>query len=236
MGYSLCMFRATIVVFLILFTGPLSASELSNAIATLEDEWSVTYYQSAETQQRQRYPQLLSKAGELVKQHPQSPEAKIWLATIMVSNAALESSLTVLSTLDKAKSLLETAIQQDPSALNGAAYLTLGTLYYMVPGWPVSFGDNKLAEQMLQASLKQNPNGIDANYFYGDFLLRQDRIAEAEQYLRKAVQTSVRKQQMINDSHLQKDAKAALVSIQQKKMAANDSAHSLFAVASQTEQ
>lgn len=230
------MFRATVVVFLILFAGPLSASELSNAIATLEDEWSVTYYQSGEAQQRQRYPQLLNQANELVKRYPQSAEAKIWLATIMVSNAAVESSLTVLSTLNEAKSLLESAIQQNPSALNGAAYLTLGTLYYMVPGWPVSFGDNKLAEQMLKASLKLNPNGIDANYFYGDFLLRQERIAEAEEYLRKAVQASVRKQQIINDSHLQKDAKAALQGIQQKKIAAGDKADSLFAVASQTEQ
>lgn len=225
------MFRATVVVFLILFAAPLFASELGNAIASLEDQWSVAYYQSGESQQRQRYPQLLNQANELVKHYPQSAEAKIWLATIMASNAALESSFKALATLDAAKSLLETAIQQNPNALNGAAYLTLGTLYYMVPGWPVSFGDNKLAEQMLKASLNLNPNGIDANYFYGDFLIRQDRMPEAEAYLHRAVQATVRKQQMINDSHLQKDAKAALANIQQKKLAANDP--SLFAAVNQ---
>lgn len=235
-GYSLCMFRATVVVFLILFAAPLSASELSNAIASLEDQWSVAYYQSGESQQRQRYPQLLNQASELVERYPQSAEAKIWLATIMASNAALESSFKALSTLDDAKSLLEAAIQLNPNALNGAAYLTLGTLYYMVPGWPVSFGDNNQAEQMLKASLKLNPGGIDANYFYGDYLMRQERMAEAEVYLRKAVQATVRRQQLINDSHLQKDAKAALANIQQKKLAAGDHSPPVVASVEQTAQ
>lgn len=227
------MIRATIVVFLILIAGPLAASELNTTLVSLENEWASTYYQASEAQQRQAYPQLLNKAGDLVKHHPQSAEAKIWLATIMVSNASLESSLTVLGTLDEAKTLLEAAIKQNPAALNGAAYLTLGTLYYMVPGWPVSFGDNKAAEQMLKASLQLNPHGIDANYFYGDYLLRQDRSVEAEECFRKAIQASVRKQQQLNDLQLQKEAKSALANLQQKKVAGNDSFHSTFVAASQ---
>jgi Tfp pilus assembly protein PilF len=101
--------------------------------------------------------------------------------------------------------------------LDGAAYVTLGTLYYMVPGWPVSFGDNQLAEQMLKASLKINPNGIDANYFYADYLLQQDRSAEAEEYLHKAIQAPLRKQQVFADSQLQNEAKLALAHTQQRK-------------------
>lgn len=228
------MIRATIVVFLIIFTGPLTASELNNSLVSLENEWATTYYQASESQQRQTYPQLLSKAAELVKHYPQAAEPKIWLATVMVSNAALESSLTVLATLDDAKELLEEAIKQNPSALNGAAYLTLGTLYYRVPGWPVSFGDNQVAEQMLKTSLQINPHGVDANYFYGDYLLRQERVAEAEVYFRKATQVSVRKQQLLNDMQLQKDAKSALTNIHLKKTASNDDKfHSLFAAATQ---
>jgi len=228
------MIRATVVVFLILFAGPLAASELNNSLVSLENEWAATYYQASEAQQRQAYPQLLNKAADLVKRYPQAAEAKIWLATIMVSNAPLESSLTVLTTLDNAKALLEESIKQNPSALNGAAYLTLGTLYYRVPGWPVSFGDVAVAEQMLKTSLQINPQGVDANYFYGDYLLRQERVGEAEVYFRKAVQVSARKQQLVNDQHLQQDATAVLANIHQKKLAANDdSFHSLFAVATQ---
>jgi thioredoxin-like negative regulator of GroEL len=228
------MIRATAVVFLILFAGPLSASELNNSLVSLENEWAATYYQASEAQQRQAYPQLLIKAADLVKRYPQAAEAKIWLATVMVSNAAVESSLTVLATLDSAKVLLEEAISQNPTALNGAAYLTLGTLYYMVPGWPVSFGDTQVAEQILKTSLQINPQGVDANYFYGDYLLRQERVAEAEVFFHKAVQVSVRKQQLLNDTQLQQQAKLALANIQNKKLAANgDKLHSLFAAATQ---
>lgn len=217
MLYILCMSKATIVVFLILFAAPLHASELTNAIAHLENDWASAYYQSDETRQRQTYPLLLEKAAELTRRYPHAAEPKIWQATIIATNAAFQSSLSVLSSLESAKSLLEQAIAQNPAALEGAAYVTLGTLYYMVPGWPVSFGDNQLAEQMLKASLKINPNGIDANYFYADYLLQQDRGAEAEEYLRKAIQAPLRKQQVFADSQLQNEAKLALANTQQRK-------------------
>ncbi len=226
------MIKTTLVVFLLLFALPLSASELSSAVANLESEWAAAYYQSNESQQKQAYPALLEKAAELSRRYPNATEPKIWQATIMVTNATYESSLTVLSTLETAKSLLEDAIKQNPSALDGAAYLTLGTLYYMVPGWPVSFGDNQKAEQMLKISLYINPKGIDANYFYADFLLQQDRISEAEEYFRKATQAPVRKQQVFADTQLQKEAKLALVNTQQQKNnAGKNKLHSLFTAA-----
>ncbi|MGZ0077595.1 tetratricopeptide repeat protein [Methylomonas sp. ZR1] len=211
------MSKATFVVLLILFAGPLHASELATAIARLESEWASVYYQSDETRQRQTYPQLLETAAELTKRYPNAAEPKIWQATIIATNAAFQSSLSALSSLQTAKTLLEEAIAQNPNALDGAAYVTLGTLYYMVPGWPVSFGDNQLAEQMLKASLKINPNGIDANYFYADYLLQQDRSAEAEEYLHKAVQAPLRKQQVFADTQLQNEAKMALAHTQQRK-------------------
>ena len=217
MDYSLCMNKATLVVFLLLFTFRAQASELGTAIANLENAWVAAYYQANESQQKQIYPSLLEKAVELSQRYPNAAEVKVWQATIMVTNANFESTLTVLSTLEKAKKLLEQAIQQDPNVLDGAAYLTLGTLYYMVPGWPVSFGDHQLAEEMLKASLKINPNGIDANYFYADFLLRQDRGREAEAYFLKASQAPVRKQQMVADTQLQNEAKMALINTQQRK-------------------
>lgn len=226
------MIKTTLVVFLSLFAAPLFASELTNAIASLESEWAVAYYQASETQQKQIYPALQDKAAELVKRYPHAAEAKIWQATIMATHAAHLSSLAALAALDAAKTLLEQAIQQNPSALDGAAYVTLGTLYYMTPGWPVSFGDNQLAEQMLQASLKINPNGIDANYFYADYLLQEDRTTEAEEYFRKAAQAPLRKQQLLADSQLQNEAKLALASTQQRKAGAGKSKfQSLFTTA-----
>ncbi len=218
MHYIFCMNKATIVVFLILFAGPLRAADLPASIANLESEWAAAYYQNNEAHQKQAYPVLLEKAAELVKRFPHAADPKIWQATIMATNAAFESSLEALSTLEAAKTLLEQAIQQNPTALDGTAYVTLGTLYYMVPGWPVSFGDNQMAEQLLKTSLKINPSGIDANYFYADFLLRQDRAVEAEDYFRKAIQAPIRKQQVFADTQLQNEAKLALANTQQRKL------------------
>ena len=61
------------------------------------------------------------------------------------------------------------------AALDGSAYTSLGTLYYKVPGFPIGFGDHKKARQLLEAALKVNPDGIDSNYFYGEYLFDEDR-------------------------------------------------------------
>ncbi len=232
MHYIFCMNKATIVVFLILLARPLLASDLSSSIAGLESEWAAAYYQNNEAHQKQAYPALLEKSAELVRRYPHAAEPKIWQATIMATNAGFQSSFDALSTLEAVKALLEQAIQQNPAALDGAAYVTLGTLYYMVPGWPVSFGDNQIAEKLLKTSLEINPDGIDANYFYADYLLRQDRAIEAEEYFRKAIQAPIRKQQIFADTQLQNEAKLALADTQQRKLnAGRNRVLSLFTTA-----
>jgi Tfp pilus assembly protein PilF len=39
---------------------------------------------------------------------------------------------------------------------------------------------------MLRQALELNPNGIDPNYFYGEFLYEEGKYGEALQYLDKA--------------------------------------------------
>lgn len=212
------MNKVTLVVFLLLISLPGHASDLAISIANLESAWAVNYYQNNEETQKQNYPQLLKQASDLVQRYPNSAEPKIWQATIMATMAGFESSLTALATLKDAKELLEEAIKQNPKALEGSAFVTLGTLYYMVPSWPVSFGDNQKAEQLLKTSLEINPNGIDANYFYADYLVQQDRLSEAEIYFNKAVKSPIRKQQSFADSQLQNEAKLALANTQQRKL------------------
>jgi tetratricopeptide (TPR) repeat protein len=217
MNYSLCMNKATFVVFFGLIVNPLAAAELSALVASLENDWAVAYYQSDVSVQRKIFPVLLQRAADLVQRFPEEAEPKIWQATIMTTNAGLQSSLTALSSIESAKTLLEQAIKQNPLALEGAAFATLGTLYYKVPAWPVSFGNNKIAEEMLKASLKINPQGIDANFFYADYLLTEGRENEAEGYLNKALASPLRKNQIIADTQLQNQARLALNQLQINK-------------------
>ena len=97
----------------------------------------------------------------------------IWAAIVKSSWAGAKGGLGALSLVKTAKRQLEQAIRQNPSALDGSAYTSLGSLYYQVPGWPVGFGDKAKAEQLLKQALAFNPNGIDPNFFYGDYLLEE---------------------------------------------------------------
>src|SRR5690606_2049518 len=114
----------------------------------------------------------------LEMQSSNSPELKVWLAINKSSLAGVKGGLGALSLVKEAKLLYEEVIDPAPNTLDGSAFTSLGTLYYKVPGWPVAFGDDVKAEELLQRALLINPTGIDANYFYGDFLAEQGRTDE----------------------------------------------------------
>lgn len=61
-----------------------------------------------------------------------------------------------------------------------------------VSGWPIGFGDDDKAEWHLKRALTINPDGLDSLYFWGDYLHRQGRDAEARQALEKAMQAPSR--------------------------------------------
>ena len=55
-----------------------------------------------------------------------------------------------------------------------------------------SFGDHDKAREYLERALKINPNGIDPNYFYADFLLERGEYAKALEHFRKALNAPAR--------------------------------------------
>ncbi|WP_114806128.1 tetratricopeptide repeat protein [Vibrio cholerae] len=76
-----------------------------------------------------------------------------------------------------------------------------------------AFGDKEKAEQLLKQALTVNPNGIDANYFYGDFLLQEGRSAEAKRYLLQAQHAPARPKREIADAGRQEEIAHLLESI-----------------------
>jgi Tfp pilus assembly protein PilF len=100
--------------------------------------------------------------------------------------------------------------------MQGSAYTSLGTLYFKVPGWPVGFGDEEKAEELLSKALTLNPDGIDPNYFYGEFLLEQKRYEEAEKALLKAQQAPARPNRELADSGRQEEIQVALLKVREK--------------------
>ena len=194
------------------------ASDLSIAVQAIESEWASIYYTQPKNEQEAAYSTLLSKTEQLAAQNPRSSELIFWQAVVIATNAELQDGFSALRSIHKARKLLEQVINLAPDTANGSAYVTLGTLYYMSPKWPVAFGDDEKAEQMFKAALKINPNGIDANYFYGDFLLANNHPKEALKYFEIALSSPSRKAQIFADERLKEEAKLALASAKNRKI------------------
>ncbi|ENM5825068.1 tetratricopeptide repeat protein [Vibrio metoecus] len=187
------------------------------AITPLEQvqaDWAKCQYQTPSgDEQESCFERTIARTRLELKLAGDNPELKVWLAINQSSLAGARGGLGALSLVKEAKSLFEDVIAKSPNTLDGSAFTSLGTLYYKVPGWPVAFGDDKKAEQLLKQALDMNPNGIDANYFYGDFLVQQGRDAEAKHYLLLAQQAPARPQREVADAGRQQEIAHLLESL-----------------------
>jgi tetratricopeptide (TPR) repeat protein len=141
--------------------------------------------------QEQQMADVAKNAAAVAQQFPGRVEAQIWLGIIISEQASMASEngspFKALSFAKHAREILESADKTDPFALDAGAPTSLGVLYYRVPGWPVGFGDKAKARQLLQEAVKNAPKGLDANYFYGDFLMEQHEYPAAERIFKYAL-------------------------------------------------
>ena len=192
----------------------LSESAQEN-LKLLQTRWAQINYQTPEAQREKDFAQLSAEAATMVRNDP-AAELMIWRGIILSTYAGAKGGLGALDLVKQAKASLEEAIKLDPAALDGSAYTSLGALYYQVPGWPIGFGDDEQAEVMLKKALTMNPDGIDPNYFYGDYLFSEKRYAEAEVLLEKALKAPDRPGRELADSGRRAEVKALLVKVQSK--------------------
>ena len=113
--------------------------------------------------------------------------------------AGARGGIGALFTVRDARERLESARAIDPDVLDGSVYTTLGTLYYKVLGWPISFGSDPVAREYLERALEINPSGIDPNYFYGEFLAEQGDVDGARVHLERALHAEPRPQRPLAD-------------------------------------
>lgn len=200
-------------------------SPMDADIAALQKEWARIKYQvSDKDMQLDAIHKLEAQATKVTDSYPDKAEPKIWEGIILSTDAGIVKGLSALGKVERAKELFEKSLKQNPTALDGSAHTSLGSLYYQVPGWPVGFGDDDEAEKHLKQALQMNPNGIDPNFFYGDFLLQDNRYEEAQTYLNKALQAPERPSRPLADAGRRQEIKAALAQIDQK-MKAKDKPH-----------
>ena len=174
-------------------------------IKPLQQRWAEVNYQLDQDKREQAFADLLTQADAVVAANADKAEAYIWRGIITSSYAGAKGGLGALSLTEKSKADLEQAIALNATALQGSAYTSLGVLYYKVPGWPVGFGSDKKARKLLTKALELNPQGIDPNYFYAEFLTEERDYKAAMRYLQIAKQAPARPERPLADSGRQQE-------------------------------
>lgn len=190
----------------------LSESTQEN-LKLLQTRWAQINYQTPAAEREKDFARLSAEAATMVRNDP-AAELLIWRGIILSTYAGAKGGLAALDLVKQARASLEQAIKTDPAALDGSAYTSLGALYYQVPGWPIGFGDDEQADVLLKKALAMNPDGIDPNYFYGDFLFREKRYAEAKAALEKALKAPDRPGREVADAGRRAEVKALLIKVQ----------------------
>jgi tetratricopeptide (TPR) repeat protein len=199
-------------LFLTLLPGARAAT-VDDAVFELQREWEVARYQTPAGEREKRFEALAAKAHQASEAFPDRAEPLIWEGIIGSSLAGERGGLGALRLVKQARSLYERAIQIDANALDGSAYNSLGVLYYKVPRWPVGFGDKAKAGELLQKALAVNPQGIDPNFFYGEYLAESDLRDEAIVYLERALQAPARPGRQIADAGRRDEIRALLAKL-----------------------
>lgn len=186
------------------------AASPEELIRPIQQRWAEIKYRLPAKQHADRYHELSDQARQLSASHPNLAPALIWEGIVVSSEAGAKGGLGGLSLAKDARRLLEESLKLDEKALGGSAYTSLATLYAKVPGWPLGFGDRKKAEELFLKSLNANPDGIDPNYFYGEYLIDQDRVAQGRAYLEKALKAPPRPGRELADQGRRQEIQALL--------------------------
>jgi tetratricopeptide (TPR) repeat protein len=165
---------------------------LNAAILRLSLEWEHVKFQVDNRDEQEKQMAVIAQhAANIEQQFQNAPEAVIWVGIITSEQASMASEngspIKALMYARRARDILEKVEKIDPVAVDAGAPTSLGVLYYRVPAFPLGFGDKSKARHLLQEAVKNAPNGLDANYFYADFLYEQHEYAEAVKVLKRAL-------------------------------------------------
>ena len=188
-------------------------ADVEDEVRALQQEWEQIKYRKPAAEQEKAYQGLAATASAVRAKYSNRAEPEIWYGIIVASYAGAKGGFGALSIAKDAKAALEHALQLDPKALSGSAYTSLGSLYYQVPGWPLGFGDDAKARDLLDKALAMNPDGIDPNYFLGDYLYRQRDYDGARKALERALKAPPRPDRPLADEGRRSEIKQLLAKL-----------------------
>jgi tetratricopeptide (TPR) repeat protein len=198
----------------LMFSQTAFSASMMEQVSAIQKQWAVIKYQTDDALQSDEYEKLIIKADALIEAYPGTAEPLIWSAIVYSSYAGavggIKSVTKALPAVKNSRDLLLKAETIDRNALGGSIMTSLGALYYQVPGWPLGFGDKKKAREYLEKAVQINENSLDANFFYGDFLVGRKEYNRAISVLEHALDAPALDQRPVADQGRRAEIKELL--------------------------
>jgi tetratricopeptide (TPR) repeat protein len=193
------------------------AADFAGELAAIQHAWAHANYEvSGKDAKVAAFDALAQRAHAFSEANPVRAEPLVWEGIVLSTYAGAKGGLGAMKLAKQAKQKLEAAENIDPEALHGSVYTSLGTLYSKVPGWPIGFGDDDKARAYLEKALEMNPDGIDPNYFYGEFLYEKGEYRESVSHLEKALAAPARPDREDADAGRRREVEALLAKVKEK--------------------
>jgi tetratricopeptide (TPR) repeat protein len=195
-----------------------AADALSPEVRRLQTKWEAIKFGVPEGDDQTKQMNALGEDADTLAAHsPGMPEALIWDGIITSERASMASTFSALGLATRARDILEQAYKMDPARMDAGATTSLGVLYYRVPGFPIGFGDKAKARQLLEQAVRLAPNGLDAWYFYGDFLYTQSEYPKAIEAFQHALKIPQHSDRPLWDKNRRLMIEELLAKIQEKR-------------------
>lgn len=192
---------------------PASAQTCPELVIDLRQRWDEITFQMPADERANAYAALAEDAFVGTTAQPNCTEAWVWNGIAEASYAEAGNMFVALGALRRAHAALTEAVRQDGRVMAGAAHTALAAIYYRSYPWPFGLGDDELAAEEFKQALALAPNDIDANYYYGDYLISEGRYAEARAALQKALAAPPRYGRDSADAGRREQAQALLARI-----------------------
>lgn len=176
--------------FIALFVAAPTHAEFSDELSALQQHWATVRYQTSGDERKSQLQKLIDEADSFSKKYSDKADGYLWAGVIRGSLAEAINGMGALSVVKESKTKLEKAIEMDPKVEDAYAYGVLGLMYAKVPGWPVGFGDDKKAKELLKKGIEISPNGMNINYLYASYLFDQGDYKQAQLHIKKAEQAT----------------------------------------------
>ncbi len=201
------------LVLLVVFISYTAEAESASPALSIVESFEEIYLTVDIDDQAERIEPLLNEAELYRDNNPN--EAEAWFASALIRSAyAQTQGLRALRLARTSRDEFERAIVLDNSALGGYSQAFLGRLYFTLPGWPISFGNDDKAEELLLEALSINSETAANNLYFALYLISQERYDEAQDYLNRAKAAAPRPEFPNWDAVLQRDVERALAEVQ----------------------